>query len=276
MNTTPLNNQPSESGTGKKWTRAGIAAAVAAGALTTEAANILYDKLAHESNPKPEPEPSLEPVIDSRPNSERETTQEQPSNSTQPGTHSSSHPSENNTTPEPLPSPQPHPTPAPTPNPEPEPQPVPQPEPTPEPVPQPDPVPTPIPEPEPLPEPNPDIVNIIVEEIDPRDIDMEDILLVDSIGTVYTEDGEELNVAVIHDSNGNQALMVDVDGDKVYDVIATPEGEVIAQIPGDIDISDAELLYAQQHGNHGYLEPNEFDNKMNEVNGDIQNDISFS
>lgn len=237
MNTTPLDNKPSGSGSGKKWTRASIAAAVAAGALTTEAANLLYDQLEPEPEPipTPEPEPTPEPTPD----------------------------------PEPVPDPTPEPEPVPEPTPTPEPEPAPEPEPTPDPE--------PVPEPEPIPEPNSEnIVDVIVEEIDPQDIDMEDVLLVDEIGTVYTVDGGELNAALLHDEQGNQAVMVDVDGDSVYDVIATPEGDVIAQVPGDIDVSDVELLYAQQHGDTGYMEQNDYDVAMIEEHDSIQDDISLT
>lgn len=249
MNTTPLNNKPA--GNGKKWTRASIAAAVAAGALTTEAANILYSQLKEEPEPDTIPEPAPEPAPDP--------------------------------VPEPVPEPTPHPSPTPQPNPAPDPSPNPEPEPAPEPIPEPEPAPEPEPIPEPTPEPEPepwdpedDIVDVIVEEIDPQDIDMEDVLLVDDIGTVYTVDGGELNAALIHDNQGNQAVMVDIDGDRVYDVIATPEGEQIAQVHGDIDVSDVELLYAQQHGHTGYMEQNAFDVAMNNENIDIQQDISLT
>lgn len=246
MNTTPLNNNATGNGnSGKKWTHATIAAAVASGAITVEAANILYDQLKSE----PEPEPGFVPEP----------------------------------TPEPMPSPNPEPVSSPTPTPNPHPVPEPEPEPIPEPVPTPEPIPEPTPVPEPTPEPihepepgSGDIVDVIVEEIDPRDIDMEDVLLVDDIGTVYTVDGDELNAALIHDEQGSQAVMIDVDGDLVYDVIATPEGDVIAQVPGDIDVSDVELLYAQQHGHTGYMEQNDFDIAMNEENSDIQSDISLT
>lgn len=249
MNTTPLNNKPSGNGNGTRWTRASIAAAVAAGALTTEAANLLYAQLTPE--PEPEPVPESEPT----PEPEPEPQPAHNPNSSHSSSHTPSHTPEHNTTPEP------------------EPVPEPEPEPIPEPEPEPNPELEPTPEPEPTPE---DIVDVIVEEIDPQDIDMEDVLLVDEIGTVYTVDGGELNAALIHDTQGNQAVMVDVDGDQVYDVIATPEGDVIAQVPGDIDVSDVELLYAQQHGHSGYMEQNDFDVAMNEEHGDIQNDISLT
>jgi len=269
MNTTPLNNNARSggNGNGKKWTRTTIAAAVAAGAITTEAANILYDQLRSESElgHKPESRPTPEPSPNPVPNSG--SNQNHAPNPT-PNPHPASEPV-----------PEPEPTPEPEPEPTPEPEPIPNPDPTLEPVPEPipDPYSDPAPEPAPEPEPNPDdIVDVIVEEIDPQDIDMEDVLLVDDIGTVYTVDGGELNAALIHDEQGNQAVMVDVDGDNVYDVIATPEGEVIAQVSGDIDVSDAELLYAQQHGHSGYMEQNDFDIAMNEENSDIQSDISLT
>lgn len=258
MNTTPLNDKPSGNENGTKWTRASIAAAVAVGALTAEAANLLYAQLTPE--PKPVPEPELESVSESEPQP-HSTPNSNPSTSHTPS-HTTHTPDVNTNS-----------------EPDPQPEPEPAPEPEPEPIPEPDPDPIPEPEPEPVAEPEPngdDIVDVIVEEIDPQDIDMEDILLVDEIGTVYTMDGGELNAALIHDAQGNQAVMVDVDGDQVYDVIATPEGDVIAQVPGDIDVSDVELLYAQQHGHGGYMEQNDFDIAMNEEHGDIQNDISLT
>ncbi len=265
MNTTPLSNKPAGNGNGKKWTRASIAAAVAAGALTTEAANILYAQLKDQPAPDPTPEPIPDPTPETIPEPIPDPV---PEPAPEP-------------TPHPAPTPNPAPDPSPNPVPEPVPDPIPEPEPAPEPIPDPEPQPEPVPDPEPIPEPEPwdpevDIVDVIVEEIDPQDIDMEDVLLVDDIGTVYTVDGGELNAALIHDSQGNQAVMVDVDGDNVYDVIATPEGDVIAQVPADIDVSDVELLYAQQHGHTGFIEPNDFDVAMNEEHGDIQDDISLT
>lgn len=266
MNTTPLNNPTSKGGSSKKWTRASIAAAVATGALTTEAANLLYAQL--EPEPEPEPTPEPDPIPEPAPVPEPAP---EPAPTPDP-VSGSGHSSNNGHSSTPHPGSTPTPEPEPIPEPEPEPVPEPTPEPTPEPVPDPE----PIPEPEPDPIPEEDIVDVIVEEIDPQDIDMEDVLLVDEIGTVYTVDGGELNAALIHDNQGNQAVMVDIDGDSVYDVIATPEGDVIAQVPGDIDVSDVELLYAQQHGDSGYMEQNDFDVAMNEEHGDIQDDISLT
>lgn len=246
MNTKPINTKPAN-GEKKKWTRASLIAAVAAGAITTEAANLLLSQVDPtaesisevEPIPQPEPDPIPEPIPEqeTHPQSEYSSVQEvdsEYSSALQPEPDPE-HMSETNTPP------------------------APQPESTMDPIPE-----------------SEDIVDVIVEEIDPHDIDMEDILLVDDIGTVYTVEGEELNAALIHDQNGNQAVMVDVDNDNVYDVIATSEGDLIAQVPGDVDVSDVEILYAQQHGHTGYIEQNDFDTTMNDEPDGIQEDISLT
>ncbi len=278
MNTTPLNNQPSNNG--KKWTKASVIAALAAGAISVEAANLLMDQM--EQDPDQNTEEGNE-------SAEQEQTQDQ---ATEP-TH------------EAIPEPEPAFEPSQTHIPEPEPviEPIPEPEPASDYVAEPEAEAIPEPEANPEPEattidPTPeqlegenanmtsddlameanqdDIVDVIVEEIDPQDIDMADVLLVDEVGTVFGEDGSEMAVAHIHDQQGNESLMVDVDGDNVYDVIQTPDGDVIAHVSGDIDVSDAELMYAQQNEQPGCLEQNDFDIAMNEENTDIQDDISLS
>ncbi|MDE7420470.1 MAG: hypothetical protein K2N35_09700 [Muribaculaceae bacterium] len=280
MNTKPLNNSISNgNGNGKKWTYSSIAAAVAAGAISVEAANILYDELKKESTPDADTTPEPSPILEADPT--QEPSSNQPPNPSETSNVTDNPPtapqSGSEPAPEPEPIPEPDPEPVPELNPEPEREPVPEPDPDPEPEPEPVPEPDPEPEREPIPAPDPsDIVDVIVEEIDPQDIDLEDILLVDDIGTVYTVEGNELNAALVHDQDGNQRIIMDVDGDRVYDLVATPEGEVIAQLPGDIDVSDVELMYAQQHGHTEYIAPNEFDIAMNEDNPNIQSDISLT
>lgn len=264
MSTTPLNNNSAVGPNGgtPQWTRATIAAAVATGAITTEAANLLYSQL--NDNPEPVTPPTPEPEPAPEPNPTPEPAPD-PVNNT-----GANNASATNAAHTPQPQPQPEPTPEPTP------EPMPEPEPTPEPLPEPDPIPEPAPEPEPNPNRQDDVVDIIVEEIDPLDIDLADVLLIDEVGVLYFDDGTEMNVAIINDGHGNQTMMADIDGDLVYDVEATLDGQVLGQIPCDIDVSDAELLYAQQHGHTGELQQNGFDLAMNQENPDIQGDISLT
>lgn len=121
-------------------------------------------------------------------------------------------------------------------------------------------------------EPPTNLVDSIIagEEIDPADMDVTNIINVDQIGTVYTVEGQNMLAAAIHDDEGNELMMVDVDGDGVFDVVTTPEGEAIAEVGGDIDVSDAEHMMTGEDS--GWLAANDFDNSM-DVGSDIQNDI---
>lgn len=90
---------------------------------------------------------------------------------------------------------------------------------------------------------NPDeIAEAIIAEdkIDPNDIDMADVINFDEIGTVYTVDGESYTAAAFHDAAGNNLIMVDVDGDNVFDVITDYDGNLIAEVPGNLSVGDAQ------------------------------------
>lgn len=89
---------------------------------------------------------------------------------------------------------------------------------------------------------NPDeIAEAIIseEQIDNNDIDMADVVNFDEIGTVYTVDGESYTAAAFHDGAGNNLIMVDVDGDNVFDLITDYEGNVLADVPGNLSVGDA-------------------------------------
>lgn len=91
---------------------------------------------------------------------------------------------------------------------------------------------------------NPDeIAEAIIseEQVDPNDIDMEDVINFDEIGTVYTVNGEAYTAASFHDASGAQLVMVDVDGDEVFDLVTDINGNVIAEVPGPITVDDAEI-----------------------------------
>lgn len=89
---------------------------------------------------------------------------------------------------------------------------------------------------------NPDeIAQAIISEdhIDPEDMDMADVVNFDEIGTVYTVDGESYTAAAFHDAAGNDLVMIDVDGDNVFDVITDYDGNLISEVPGNISVGDA-------------------------------------
>lgn len=88
-----------------------------------------------------------------------------------------------------------------------------------------------------------DIAQAIIagEEIDPNDINAADVLDIAEVGTVYGADGEEYNSAYATDINGNDIVMVDVDGDSEYDVVTDVEGNLLACGDTGVNTSDAEL-----------------------------------
>ncbi|MCM1140798.1 MAG: hypothetical protein NC453_19690, partial [Muribaculum sp.] len=112
---------------------------------------------------------------------------------------------------------------------------------------------------------NPDEVAeaiIAEEQVDPNDIDLADVVNFDEIGTVYTVDGESYTAAAFHDAAGNELVMVDVDGDDVFDIITDMEGNVLTDpqgnilAAGDVTVDDAEIGIAD---NHTYLAANNTD-----------------
>ena len=95
---------------------------------------------------------------------------------------------------------------------------------------------------------NPDeIADAIISEdqVDPNDIDAADIIKFNEIGTVYTVDGESYVAASFNSPDGEDLLMVDVDGDEIFDVITTTNGEIIADA-GSLTLGDAQIMVDQE------------------------------
>ena len=117
-----------------------------------------------------------------------------------------------------------------------------------------------------------DIIAQQVTEIAPDDIDSNPILTINDIGTVYTVGRESLMAAAVQDPDGNELFIVDIDGDDVFDVAVTYEGEIIGEIGRNMNVSDAEHLMTTQAGDYGYLAANELDQSL-DTGTEIQQDI---
>lgn len=107
-------------------------------------------------------------------------------------------------------------------------------------------------------------------EIDPNDIDMAEVINFDEIGTVYTVTGEVHTAASFHGEDGNELLMVDVDGDEIFDVITTTGGELLAEVDGELNVSDAEMMIYDEPV---YLAQNELEQQSSTIIEDIVDDI---
>lgn len=82
---------------------------------------------------------------------------------------------------------------------------------------------------------------IAEEQIDPGDINVGDKVVFDNVGTVYTLDGESYSAATFHfEGEEEQFVMVDVDGDEVFDIITDENFTVEVETPYDFTYGDAE------------------------------------
>lgn len=94
---------------------------------------------------------------------------------------------------------------------------------------------------------------LAVEEIDEADSAGDQLFTFDSLGTVYTIDGEELSAAAFHLEDGFEGVMVDVDGDGIFDEVAVNSDDglvAVAEAPA-FSVDDAEYQLSQD--NNDYL-----------------------
>lgn len=96
---------------------------------------------------------------------------------------------------------------------------------------------------------------LAIVEIDPNDIDANDIIFFDEVGVLYTEDGEEYLAAAFHDQEGQEMVMIDVDNDMYFDLVADIQGECVIELNQCVSVGDAiaetndvgTYLAAQEH-----------------------------
>ena len=95
---------------------------------------------------------------------------------------------------------------------------------------------------------------IIAEDrIDPDDIDMNDVINFSDINRLYTVEGESYTTAAFQDVAGNRLVMVDVDGDDVFDLVTDYNGNVMGEVSDVITVDDVELAIT---GDDKYLAHN--------------------
>ena len=74
-----------------------------------------------------------------------------------------------------------------------------------------------------------------------------------------TVDGQVLSAAQFTGDNGETIYAVDVDGDNTYDVVTDDSGNVLADMPPTLTVSDSENIVSVNNGDTGYLAQNEHD-----------------
>ncbi len=112
---------------------------------------------------------------------------------------------------------------------------------------------------------NPDEAAVAIiagDEVDPADIETAEILDFHEITEVYDAEGGVYTAATFTDTQGNDLMMVDVDSDNTFDVIADAGGAVLldedgsAISAGGITVGDAEMNI---YGNDTYIASSDTD-----------------
>ena len=83
-----------------------------------------------------------------------------------------------------------------------------------------------------------DVAQAIAEEIDPNDIDSENILTPIGYEYAYLEDGRQVFCVIANDPEGNQYVLTDIDGDGMFGDIFDMSGNLVAQIDEGLSVSD--------------------------------------
>ncbi|MDE5878208.1 MAG: hypothetical protein K2H47_12030 [Muribaculaceae bacterium] len=93
---------------------------------------------------------------------------------------------------------------------------------------------------------------IAEEQVDPTDIDVDNVINFQEVGTMYTADGASHAAASFQDASGHNLVMVDVDDDGVFDVFADNSGNILAPVTGRVTVDDAEMHVADDGGYLAY------------------------
>lgn len=94
------------------------------------------------------------------------------------------------------------------------------------------------------------------EEIDKDDIDAPAMVEIDGFTTAYDQDGNEVAAVMTHTPDGTPLLLVDVDGDGVFEGVFDTNGNFVAQAEANLTHSDLEAMMDQTGG---FLALNEHD-----------------
>lgn len=87
-----------------------------------------------------------------------------------------------------------------------------------------------------------DVAQSIAQEIDPDDIDSDNVISVDGYDYAYLPDGTQQQVFVGHTPDGTQYILADLDGDGMYGDVFDIEGNYVADTNG-VSLSDlAEMI----------------------------------
>lgn len=90
------------------------------------------------------------------------------------------------------------------------------------------------------------------DQIDSEDLDVDDAFQVIGFETRTTTEGEEIEVVKVVDVNGNELIMVDTDGNGIYDSVFTMDNEFVGELAKET-LTKADML--EKMNPIGYIKP---------------------
>lgn len=87
------------------------------------------------------------------------------------------------------------------------------------------------------------VAEAIAHEVDQQDIDGENVLTIDQIGTVNGPDGNEIMAVVGHLPDGTQLLLTDIDGDGIFSDVFDMAGNYAGMLEGNLTAGDLIEMY---------------------------------
>ena len=92
------------------------------------------------------------------------------------------------------------------------------------------------------------VAEALAQEIDPNDIDAENLLTIEQIGTVNAPDGTEIMAVIGHLPDGTQLLLTDIDGDGIFSDVFDMDGNYAGQMEGYLTAGDLIEMYDNTGG----------------------------
>lgn len=93
------------------------------------------------------------------------------------------------------------------------------------------------------------VAEAIAHEVDEQDIDGENVLTIDQIGTVNGPDGNEMMAVVGHLPDGTQLLLTDIDGDGIFSDVFDMDFNYAGMLEGNLTAGDLIEMY-EDTGNY--------------------------
>lgn len=122
------------------------------------------------------------------------------------------------------------------------------------------------------------VAEAIAHEVDEQDIDGENVLTIEQIGTVNGPDGNEIMAVVGRLPDGTQLLLTDIDGDGIFSDVFDMDGNYAGMLEGNLTAGDLIEMYDDTGNYLAMTEDTAGDDPVNGITntepGDEENNLT--